>query len=81
MAADTSELSKVDSAVGGVPSSPTDDKKVGHRRASSSAAGVYNILDLGESSAWTLCRGDLGPRSLRVHYTASSLATLSKVVA
>lgn len=37
-------LTKVDSAVAGV--SPTEEKK-GHRRASSSAAGVFNINDLG----------------------------------
>lgn len=40
-----SDLSKVDSAVSGLSSSPTEEKK-GHRRASSSAAGVYNINDL-----------------------------------
>jgi len=38
-------LEKVDSAIAGLSSSPTD-KKMGHRRASSSAAGVYNINDL-----------------------------------
>ena len=47
MAADTSELSKVDSAIDGVPGSPVEDKKPGHRRTSSSVAGVFNILDLG----------------------------------
>ena len=51
MSADTVvPLSKVDSAVSGLSSSPPDDKGAvkGHRRASSSAAGVYNINDLGE---------------------------------
>ncbi|KAI9677018.1 MAG: hypothetical protein M1817_006857 [Caeruleum heppii] len=45
MSADTAELTKVDSAISGLSSSPPQDKK-GHRRASSSAAGVYNINDL-----------------------------------
>ncbi|MCJ1243685.1 hypothetical protein MMC30_000882 [Trapelia coarctata] len=43
--ADTSApLTKVDSAIAGLSSSPPKEK--GHRRASSSAAGVYNIADL-----------------------------------
>ncbi|KAF6221062.1 hypothetical protein HO133_002743 [Letharia lupina] len=43
-----SDLTKVDSAISGLSSSPPDDKAPvkGHRRASSSAAGVYNIADL-----------------------------------
>lgn len=46
MSADTAnDLTKVDSAVSGMSSSPPKDK--GHRRTSSSAAGIYNILDLG----------------------------------
>ena len=47
-----SDLTKVDSAISGLSSSPPDDKAPvkGHRRASSSAAGVYNIADLGKSS-------------------------------
>lgn len=49
MAADTAELSKVDSAVSGLSSSPTEEKKnFGHRRTSSSVSGVYNINDLGK---------------------------------
>jgi len=44
MSADTAPLSKVDSAVDGLSSSPPKEK--GHRRASSSATGVYNINDL-----------------------------------
>ena len=40
-------LTKVDSAVSGLSSSPVEEKK-GHRRASSSATGVYNINDLGK---------------------------------
>lgn len=51
MSADTVEpLTKIDSAVSGLSSSPPDSKGAakGHRRASSSAAGVYNIADLGE---------------------------------
>lgn len=47
MSAEPSDLSKVDSGVSGLSSSPTETK--GHRRASSSAAGVYNIADLGET--------------------------------
>lgn len=42
----TEPLSKVDSAVQGLSSSPPKEK--GHRRASSSAAGVMNINDLGK---------------------------------
>ena len=47
-----SDLTKVDSAISGLSSSPTDEKGPvkGHRRASSSAAGVYNIADLGKPS-------------------------------
>jgi len=44
MSADTAPLTKVDSAVDGLSSSPPKEK--GHRRASSSNAGVYNINDL-----------------------------------
>ena len=40
-------LSKVDSAVQGLSTSPKDTK-AGHRRQSSSAAGVMNINDLGK---------------------------------
>ena len=40
------DLTKVDSAVSGLSSSPTEHK-IGHRRASSSVAGVFNINDLG----------------------------------
>jgi hypothetical protein len=42
-------LTKVDSAVQGLSSSPPKEAAKGHRRASSSAAGVYNINDLGTS--------------------------------
>ncbi|MCJ1372331.1 hypothetical protein MMC20_003555 [Loxospora ochrophaea] len=45
MAADLADLTKVDSAISGLSSSPTEEKK-GHRRTSSSATGVYNINDL-----------------------------------
>ena len=50
MAAETSELTKVDSAVSGISSSPTEKKHPvgGHRRTSSSVTGVFNINDLGE---------------------------------
>ncbi|KAL8672911.1 MAG: hypothetical protein Q9168_002665 [Polycauliona sp. 1 TL-2023] len=47
MSAETVEdLTKVDSAVSGLSSSPTEGKKIGHRRVSSSAPGVFNINDL-----------------------------------
>ena len=50
MSLDTVEpLTKVDSAISGLSSSPPKDAAKGHRRASSSAAGVYNIADLGKS--------------------------------
>ncbi len=42
----TEPLSKVDSAVQGLSSSPPKEK--GHRRQSSSATGVMNINDLGK---------------------------------
>lgn len=44
----TSDLSKVDSAISGLSSSPTAEKKMGHRRTSSSASGVFNVADLGK---------------------------------
>ena len=49
MAAEASappDLTKVDSAVSGLSSSPPETK--GHRRQSSSAAGVYHVEDLGQ---------------------------------
>lgn len=60
MSAETSDLTKVDSAVSGLSSSPTE-KKIGHRRASSSAAGVYNINDLGMETVSTF---RLGPADM-----------------
>jgi len=42
----TAPLEKVDSAIAGLSSSPKDEKKVAHRRASSSASNVANINDL-----------------------------------
>ena len=39
-------LTKVDSAVAGLGTSPPQTK--GHRRQSSSCPGVFNVLDLGE---------------------------------
>lgn len=47
--ADPSPLTKVDSAVQGLSSSPTEEKTTKHRRTSSSAPGVWNIHDLGMS--------------------------------
>jgi len=38
-------LTKVDSAISGLSSSPPEERK-GHRRSSSSVPGVYNITDL-----------------------------------
>jgi hypothetical protein len=52
MAADAQEISKVDSAVSGISTSPKDDKHVpAKKRTSSSATGVMNINDLGMSMA------------------------------
>jgi hypothetical protein len=42
-------LTKVDSAVQGIDTAPKEAKETKHRRASSSANGVMNINDLGES--------------------------------
>jgi len=42
----TAPLSKIDSAVQGLSSSPPKEGQISHRRKSSSAAGVYNINDL-----------------------------------
>lgn len=52
----TEPLSKVDSAVQGLSSSPKDtkDAKAGHRRQSSSANGVMNINDLGKELTFHL---------------------------
>jgi len=40
------ELTKVDSAIAGLSSSPTEERKMAHRRTSSSATGVFNVNDL-----------------------------------
>lgn len=48
MSAESSKLAKVDSAVSNLSSSPPQNEAKGHRRASSSATGVYNINDLGQ---------------------------------
>lgn len=50
MSADTAPLTKIDSAV--EPGSPPKEhKEPKHRRKSSSATGVHNILDLGKFAA------------------------------
>lgn len=69
MSAETADLTKVDSAVSGLSSSPTEEKKIGHRRASSSAAGVYNINDLGMSMA---LHADLALPSIQHHSIADA---------
>lgn len=46
MSADTSDLTKVDSAIGGISGSPPKEGAT-KRRTTSSAPGVYNINDLG----------------------------------
>jgi len=46
MSAETSDLGKVDSAISGLSSSPTDDKKGPKERRTSSNTGVMNINDL-----------------------------------
>jgi hypothetical protein len=49
MAETIEPLTKVDSAISGLSSSPPDTKKgFGHRRTSSSVPGVFNINDLGK---------------------------------
>jgi hypothetical protein len=48
MSADTSDLTKVDSAIGGMATSPPKETK---RRTTSSAPGVMNINDLGMLSS------------------------------
>lgn len=45
MSADTSDLTKVDSAIGGMAGSPPKETK---RRHTSSAPGVMNLNDLGK---------------------------------
>jgi len=46
MSETSAPLTKIDSAVQGLSSSPPKEGQIGHRRKSSSAAGVYNINDL-----------------------------------
>jgi hypothetical protein len=53
MSADTQPLTKVDSAVDGLSTSPPKEKE--KRRASSSVPGVYNILDLGKCCEVAAC--------------------------
>jgi hypothetical protein len=48
-------LTKVDSAVQGLGTSPPKEHVKGHRRASSSAAGVFNINDLGKATQMFGC--------------------------
>ena len=48
MSAEASDLSKVDSHNEDRQPATAEEVKKGHRRASSMAADVYNILDLGE---------------------------------
>ena len=72
--AEGSTLTKVDSAVGGV--SPTEEKKMGHRRTSSSVTGVYNINDLGSSSLLALAHPmPIYPRSFPTRPCTPSLGT------
>ncbi|KIX04892.1 uncharacterized protein Z518_05763 [Rhinocladiella mackenziei CBS 650.93] len=54
MSADTSDLAKVDSAIGGMAGSPTKDAKETKRRTTSSAPGVMNINDL-EKEGVNIC--------------------------
>ena len=60
----SADLTKVDSAIAGLSTSPTDEKpaisdiKPAHRRKSSVAEGVWNIKDLGRVhtlSSWDGC--------------------------
>jgi hypothetical protein len=53
MSAETSnDLSKVDSHVDEPRKATAEEVKKGHRRASSMAADVYNIVDLGKLFRW-----------------------------
>jgi hypothetical protein len=55
MASDAQEISKVDSAVSGLSSSPKDEKQApAKRRTTSSAPGVMNINDLGKLTVTTM---------------------------
>jgi hypothetical protein len=64
MSADTAPLAKVDSAVEGLGTSPPKEK--GHRRASSSVAGVYNINDLGK--LYYAAQASDDPQALNRHH-------------
>lgn len=64
MAAETSnDLSKVDSLVEEPRKATAEEVKKGHRRASSMAADVYNIADLGERLAASCSNGVKGAGS------------------
>lgn len=71
MSADTAPLTKVDSAVDGLGTSPPKEK--GHRRASSSATGVYNIADLGSVIL-------LAPVDISHDYFQSSHVLMSNII-
>lgn len=80
MATDTQDLSKVDSAISGLSSSPTEGKHVpAKKRTSSSATGVMNINDLGRSltamlsSVVFLIIYQLYPKEIIAHRTYLSL--------
>lgn len=57
MSTEQPELTRVDSAIAGLSTSPKDEKppiaKIEHRRRSSVAEGVFNIKDLGRVSRYT----------------------------
>lgn len=42
-------LTKIDSAVSDTPHSPGAEKKISHRRTSSTVSGVFKIEDLGNA--------------------------------
>lgn len=59
MSADTSDLTKTDSAVSGLSSSPTDTKSAAKgARKSSSYPGVFNINDLGKEKSASSVRSE-----------------------
>jgi len=71
MSADTAPLTKVDSAIDGLSSSPP--KGAAHRRKSSSAAGVYNINDLEKEGTELLIAKETQKLNWKINTSPSSL--------
>jgi len=75
MSAETQPLSKIDSAVQGLSSSPGKDaaKDAGHRRVSSSVPGVYNINDLEKERTELLIAKETQKLNWRINTSPASL--------